>query len=82
MRRRELLAGLTGLAGALLLPLPGTPAGPGKDPLASSLEAILTGRSAAAAPVSVPALRKSLTTAWQAFETCRYQASPGNCPTW
>ena len=32
MRRRELLAGLTGLAGALLLPLPGTPAGPGTRP--------------------------------------------------
>ena len=80
VRRRELLAGLTGLAGALLLPLPGTPAGPGKDPLASNLEAILTGRSAAAAPVSVPALRKGLTTAWQAFETCRYQALAGQLP--
>ena len=80
MRRRELLAGLTGRAGALLLPLPGTPAGPGKDPLASNLEAILTGRSASAAPVSIPALRKSLTTAWQAFETCHYQALAGQLP--
>ena len=80
VRRRELLAGLTGLAGALLLPLPGTPAGPGTDPLASNLEAILTGRSASAAPVSVPALRKSLTTAWQAFETCHYQALAGQLP--
>ena len=80
VRRRELLAGLTGLAGALLLPLPGTPARPGADPLASSLEAILTGRAAPAAPVPLPALRKGLTTAWQAFETCRYQALAGQLP--
>ena len=80
VRRRELLAGLTGLTGALLLPIPGTPAGPGPDPLAGSLEAILTGRSTPAAPVRLPALRKRLATAWQAFETCHYQALTTQLP--
>ena len=80
MRRRELLADLTGLTGALLLPIPGTPAGPGPDPLADSLEAILTSRSTPAAPVPLPALRKRLTTSWQAFETCHYQALTTQLP--
>ncbi len=80
VRRRELLAGLTGLTGALLLPVPGMPAGPGPDPLAGSLEAILTGRSTPAAAVPLPALRKRLATAWQAFETCHYQALTTQLP--
>ena len=80
MRRRELLAGLTGLTGALLLPIPKMSARPGPDPLAGSLQAILTGRTAAA-PTSLPALRKHRAAAWHAFETCQYQALAGRLPS-
>jgi len=79
VRRRELLAGLTGLTGALLLPVPMTPGGPGPDPIAANLEQILAG-SRAVAPVSVPYLRQGLTSAWRAFEGCRYQILAGQLP--
>jgi transcriptional regulator with XRE-family HTH domain len=81
VRRRELLAGLAGLTGALVLPAPRAPAGPASDPLAGGLEAILTGRDTPAVPVSFPALRKHLAAAWQAFEACHYEALAGQLPS-
>jgi transcriptional regulator with XRE-family HTH domain len=80
VRRRELLAGLTGLAGALALPLPKSAAGPDTNAVGNSLAAILTNRGATTGPASVPALRQALADAWQAFDTCHYQALAGQLP--
>jgi transcriptional regulator with XRE-family HTH domain len=80
VRRRELLASLTGMAGALVLPSPKPSAGSDTDALPSTLAAIFAGRGAAAGPVPVPTLRRGLAAAWQAFETCHYQALAGQLP--
>ena len=83
VRRRELLAGLTGLAGALLLPLPGTPAGPGTDPLASNLEAILDRPQRLCRPgCPSPPCEKASAQRGKRSRPATIRPSPGNCPTW
>jgi hypothetical protein len=81
MRRRELLAGLTGLTGALLLPPARPPAGStGPDAVSTRLEQLLTGAGTPAAPVPSRVLETGLAAAWRAFDTCRYQALAERLP--
>ncbi|MGI8446806.1 MAG: helix-turn-helix domain-containing protein, partial [Streptosporangiaceae bacterium] len=80
VRRRELLAGAAGLAGAAALGRPGalrnqTPADP-----ASSLADLLYGAPAAAEPMPVPALRAATASARADFQAARYDRITAGLP--
>ncbi|MBA9007997.1 hypothetical protein [Thermomonospora cellulosilytica] len=71
MRRRELLAGATGLAGAAALGLPARVSARSLSP-AGGLDAVLYGAPPGAAPVALPALRAAVTKARACFQAARY----------
>ena len=72
VRRRELLAGAAGLAGAAALGRPGAPRNQAPADPASSLADLLYGAGGAVEPVAVPALRVATATARADFQAARY----------
>jgi transcriptional regulator with XRE-family HTH domain len=71
MRRRNVLAGLAGGAAAGLLPASAHASAP--NPIAGRLEALLTARTATAAPVTLAELGTALAGALSTFSDCRYE---------
>jgi transcriptional regulator with XRE-family HTH domain len=80
VRRRELLTSVTGLSAAVLLPVPRVSPRTGPDPVIARLEEILTGHPAPAVPAAARVLEARLAAAWQAFNSCHYQALARQLP--
>jgi len=80
VRRRELLVGLTSMSAAVLLPVSQVSPGTGPDQVIARLEEILAGHPAEAAPTAARVLETRLAAAWQAFNSCHYQALARQLP--
>ncbi len=80
VRRRELLAGAAGLAGAAALGRPGAPPNRAPADPASSLADLLYGGGGAAEPVPVPTLRAVTATARADFQAARYDRLTAGLP--
>jgi transcriptional regulator with XRE-family HTH domain len=79
VRRRELLAAMTGLTGVALLNSAAS-ANAGTDDVIAQLESVLLNTGGSALPTPISELRNALSEAHTAFEMCRYRELGGMLP--